>query len=249
MRKGVGENRVGKSNLLYSLRLIFDPTLPDSSRQLSQSDLWDGLEEPDEEDEIIVSVEIKEFEDDLDVLAILTDFRLDEDPDTVRLTYEFRPKAGLQGQPASDDDYEFICYGGESETKKFGHDVRRRINMNLLPALRDAEGDLATWRRSPLRPLIESAFKDVDRNDLEDIKNAIESATAQLEEFETVEELEENLGNLFAAMSGPKQDINPSLGFGATDVSKRLSNHTQAIRHIQLLRSNIPRQQGLVVLQ
>jgi len=30
---------------------------------------------------------------------------------------------------------------------------------------------------------------------------------------------------------------------------KRLSNHTQAIRHIQLLRSNIPRQQGLVVLQ
>jgi len=33
------------------------------------------------------------------------------------------------------------------------------------------------------------------------------------------------------------------------DVCKRLSNHTQAIRHIQLLRSNIPRQQGLVVLQ
>jgi len=33
------------------------------------------------------------------------------------------------------------------------------------------------------------------------------------------------------------------------DLRKRLSNHTQAIRHIQLLRSNIPRQQGLVVLQ
>jgi putative ATP-dependent endonuclease of OLD family len=25
----VGENSVGKSNLLYALRLIFDPTLPD----------------------------------------------------------------------------------------------------------------------------------------------------------------------------------------------------------------------------
>jgi len=36
---------------------------------------------------------------------------------------------------------------------------------------------------------------------------------------------------------------------GVTTWGKRLSNHTQAIRHIQLLRSNIPRQQGLVVLQ
>jgi putative ATP-dependent endonuclease of OLD family len=36
----VGENRVGKSNLLHALRLIFDPTLPDSARQLGLSDYW-----------------------------------------------------------------------------------------------------------------------------------------------------------------------------------------------------------------
>src|SRR5262249_19373175 len=41
----VGENRVGKSNLLYALRLIFDPSLPDSARQLGLSDFWDGLGE------------------------------------------------------------------------------------------------------------------------------------------------------------------------------------------------------------
>ena len=33
----VGENRVGKSNLLYALRLIFDPSLPDSARELTGS--------------------------------------------------------------------------------------------------------------------------------------------------------------------------------------------------------------------
>ena len=32
----VGENRVGKSNLLDALRLLFDPTLPDSARQLGR---------------------------------------------------------------------------------------------------------------------------------------------------------------------------------------------------------------------
>ena len=108
----VGENRVGKSNLLYALRLIFDPTLPDSARQLGLSDFWDGLGAPSAEDKIIVSVEIKEFEDDLDILALLTDHRLDGDPNTVRLTYEFRPRVELDGDPATEDDFEFICYGG-----------------------------------------------------------------------------------------------------------------------------------------
>ncbi|HGM5802251.1 TPA: AAA family ATPase, partial [Pseudomonas aeruginosa] len=46
----VGENRVGKSNLLYALRLIFDPSLPDSARQLGQGDFWDGLGEPLEDE-------------------------------------------------------------------------------------------------------------------------------------------------------------------------------------------------------
>ena len=58
---------------------------------------------------------------------MLTDFRLDDDPDTVRLTYQLRAQAGLDGPPASDDDLTFICFGGEDEAKKFGHDVRRRI--------------------------------------------------------------------------------------------------------------------------
>jgi predicted ATP-dependent endonuclease of OLD family len=80
----VSENRVGKSNLLYALRLIFDPTIPDSLRQLGLSDFWDGLDGIDKDDKIIVFVEINDFEDDLDVLAILTDFRLKDDPNTVR---------------------------------------------------------------------------------------------------------------------------------------------------------------------
>lgn len=220
----VGENRVGKSNLLYALRLLFDPTLPDSARHLSQSDFWDGLQEPTADDRIIVSVEIKEFEEDLDVLALLTDYRLDDDPETSRLTYEFRPGPALEHEPASDDDYEFICYGGESERKRFGHELRRRISMELMPALRNAEADLATWRRSPMRPLIESAFRGVDREDLEEIKDAIEAATARLGNFETVEKLADNLRIQSAAMSGPKQDIMPLLGFAATDVTRLYRN-------------------------
>jgi putative ATP-dependent endonuclease of OLD family len=220
----VGENRVGKSNLLYALRLIFDPALPDSARQLALSDFWDGLEDPDRDDKIIVSVEIRDFAADLDVLAELTDYRLDDDPETVRLTYEFRPKSDLDGDPASADDYTFVCYGGESEAKRFGYDLRRRISMDVLPALRDAEGDLAVWRRSPLRPLLERAFAEVDREDLEGIRDAIQDATSKLSDFDEVETLEENIGKLFTDMSGPRQDIKPRLGFGTTDAIKLYRN-------------------------
>ena len=220
----VGENKVGKSNLMHALRLLFDPSLPDSARELGLADFWDGLDGPEEGDKIVVSVEIEEFDDDLDILALLTDFRLDDDPDTVRLTYECRARAGLGHAPAADEDLEFICFGGESETKRFGHDLRRRLTMDLLPALRDAEGDLAAWRRSPLRPLIEEAFAGIDHADLDEIGEAIEKATKKLTAFKSVGKLEKDIGHLFAAMSGPKQDVKPRLGFGATDVTRLYRN-------------------------
>lgn len=220
----VGENRVGKSNMLYALRMVFDPTLPDSARQLGFSDFWDGLDPLEPDAKVIVSVEVKDFDDDPDILAILTDFRIDDDADTVRLTYEFRAKPDLDHPPTTEEDYEFICYGGESETKIFGHRLRRRITVDLLPALRDAEGDLGNWGRSPLRPLIESAFATVDKDDLDEIKGSIEEATEHLTDFESVKELEDDLEALFASMSGPKQDIKPSLGFGATDVNRLYRN-------------------------
>ena len=216
----VGENRVGKSNLLYALRLIFDPSLPDSSRQLGRADFWDGLDAIDENSRINVTVEIKDFEEDLDVLAVLTDFRLDDDADTVRLTYQLRPKPGLTHAPASDDDFSFICFGGEDEAKRFGHDLRRRITMDLLPALRDAEGDLAAWRRSPLRPLVEDAFVGIETDALAAIGEKISEASNAVLEFNEVESLEKQIAELFLAMSGPKQNVNPSLGFSATDSAR-----------------------------
>ncbi|WP_406226710.1 ATP-dependent nuclease [Pseudomonas siliginis] len=220
----VGENRVGKSNLLYALRLLFDPGLPDSARQLGQGDFWDGLGEPLEDEKITIFVEIQGFEEDLDLLAMLTDYRLDDDANTVRLTYELRPIPNLGRLPASDEDYEFICFGGEAERKRFGHDLRRRITMDTLPALRDAEGDLAMWRRSPLRPLIERAFSEVSRDELGAVQEAIRAATNDLTQFDPVRMLEENLGAMYRSMSGPNQDINPRLGFSTIDITRLYRN-------------------------
>lgn len=224
----VGENRVGKSNLLFALRLILDGSLPDSVRQLSIGDFWDGLETPGTGDEITISIEIKKFDDNLDVLAVLTDFRLNDDPDTVRLSYVFRPKADLEDAPSADADYEFLCFGGEDEACRFGHKTRRRITLDALPALRDAESDLRSWGRSPLRPLVEAAMKSISAEDLAAIGDAIEAAAGQLTEFDDIEALEEDIANLFLEMGGESQDVNPKLGISPTDPSR-------LHRNIQLL--------------
>ena len=38
----VGENKVGKRNLMHALSLQFDPSLPDSARDLGQAEFRDG---------------------------------------------------------------------------------------------------------------------------------------------------------------------------------------------------------------
>ena len=224
----VGENRIGKSNLIYALRLILDASLPDSARQLSISDFWDGLGIPGADDKIIISIEIMQFDNNLDVLAILTDFRLNDDPEIVRLSFEFRPRPNLEKKPTSDADYEFICFGGEDESRRFSYDVRRRITLDVLPALRDAEGDLRSWSRSPLRPLVETAIKSINSDTLAEIGAAIESAAIQITEFEDVQTLEESIAELFLEMSGESQNVNLKLGLSPTDMSR-------LHRNIQLL--------------
>ena len=216
----LGENRVGKSNLLHALRLVLDPSLSDTARHLSQTDFWDGLEERGVDDKITISVEFKDFEDDLDILALLTDFRLDNDPHTVRLTYEYRVRPELGIQPSSEEDYEFVCYGGENETKRFGYELRRRIRLDVLHALRDAEGDLSVWRRSPIRPLLEKAFGGIATEDLEVISDAIAQASANITELTVVEGLQENIAKRFATISGPRQDIKLALGLSPIEASR-----------------------------
>ena len=216
----VGENRVGKTNLIYALRLLLDATLPESARHLSLADFNDSLGPPEQGDYIAISVYIRGFEHNHNLLAVLTDYRVNDDPTTAKLTYEFRPKESLEGDPASPEDYEFICYGGEDDTRRFGYELRRRICMDLLPALRDAEGDLANWRRSPLRPLLENAFKGIAPQDLEAIKNSIENTTNGLTEFDSVKALQSELSSEYLEMSGPAQNIDLNLGIGPTDMAR-----------------------------
>lgn len=217
----VGENNVGKSNLLLALRLVLDPRLPDSARQLREEDFWDGLVEPIKNKQSIeISVEFQDFKDDKNVLAVLQEYLVKgSTPDTARLTYRFRPRAPLpEGRDLTSEDYEFLIFGGEDEKNRVGHEVRRWIPLELLPALRDAETDLSLWRQSPLRPLVERL--QLPKSTLESVAEAIDKATEQLLAEKDVQELTQAIRERLVKMVGSVLSIGPSLGFAPTTLDR-----------------------------
>lgn len=185
----VGENKIGKSNLLHALRLVLDPSLPDSARQLQKTDFWDGLGESlTKEDVISIAVELTDFEGDEDLMAVLAEHLMKPEPMVARLTYVFYPKPDLEQDPNSEADYEFSMYGGDRPENRVGYDVRRRIPLDVLHALRDAERDMSSWSRSPLKPLLDEAAKSVDRTRLTEIaKDVLATTNKVLDAPRTVE--------------------------------------------------------------
>ncbi|ANL39265.1 ATP-dependent nuclease [Rhizobium phaseoli] len=212
----LGENRVGKSNLLFAIRLVLDPTLSDAARQLKLSDFWDGCDLT-QEPQIEVHLDFAEFDNDDAHSALLTDFRIAADPTIARLSYIFRKKPEIVGPPQSGADCEFVVYGGGSEARAIPSRLRRRIALDMLDALRDAEGQLGSWRSSPLRPLLEDAISGVDRTSLEAVAADLDRATKTLEAFPTVKALEDELRSRLVGLAGKAQDIDARLRFAPAD--------------------------------
>lgn len=212
----LGENRVGKSNLLFAIRLVLDATLPDAARQLKLTDFWDGCDLTTNP-AIEVHLDFSAFDDDDALVALLTDFRTASDPTVARLSYVYRKKAGVSGVPGSSEDCEFLVYGGGDEARAVQPRVRRRIAIDLLDALRDAEGQLGSWRASPLRPLLEDAVAAVNRPDLHSIASDLETATRKLEAFPSLQALEASLRSGILDLAGTAHDIDARLRFAPAD--------------------------------
>lgn len=235
----VGENKIGKSNMLYALRLLLDPEMPDSARQLRSEDFWDGLRrvEPDEETSPIkrgqvirISVDLTNFEENEELLAVLAEHLVSPTPMVARLTYLFRPQQTLGRPPIKESDYEFITYGGDRLENSIGYELRRRLPLNLLQALRDAEGDLQSWRSSPLRPLLDRAASLIDRAQLETAAENVTEAANTVANINEIRALSEQIGLRMQTMVG-EQAVSTSFGFTPTDPDR-------LVRELRLLIDN-----------
>ena len=216
----VGENGVGKSNLIQALRLVLDPALPDTHRALREEDFWDGLPRPLADDsELRISVEFADFEDNDAQLASLAEFLVSAEPMVARLTYVARPATGDRARSRS---FDFHIFGGDREENVVPYDVRRRLPVDYFHALRDVESDLANWRRSPLRSMLERAWTAVGQETKDALKENIEAAAGELSEVESIAELTGDINETLSLIGGPQAVHEVQLGVAPTDIDRLL---------------------------
>lgn len=216
----VGENKAGKSNLLRALRLVLDPMLPDRDRQLGLEHFWDGLGDAKLGATVKVVVEITDFEHNDNLLTVLGGSLVDtETPVVARLTYLYRPKAALEGvAPQTLADYEFLVFGGTNEDNVFTAARRRELPMDYLFALRDAEGDLLNWRRSPLRPIIEELTASLDEKTREELQQLVSNAQNTLAQRPEVSAAAGKVYDRLVEMVGDEHAVSLTLGATPTNV-------------------------------
>jgi putative ATP-dependent endonuclease of OLD family len=213
----VGENRVGKSNFIHALRLVLDPTLPNSERYLRREDFWDGLSDGTSSwdpmaanEEIEVSVYFSDFEKEAEALTALAEALIEGEPMVARFTYRYFPRNG--GEEGAPPVYEWRIFGGDREDSPVPTDLRRYIWVAFLQALRDAEADLASWNRSPLRSLLQAAAEAASDDELEAAAEAIADAQAKITDLGPVKELAAAITDRTTAMVGEHHGLEAELG-------------------------------------
>lgn len=163
----VGENGVGKTNIINAIRLILDPNLSDKDRELKESDFNNSIIDPFANGvEIKISLFIDGYSNTKALMAVLAKGIVNIDnKNYVKITYKYAPVDATN----LDLGYTFVIFLGENEANIFGSYERRFFNVVVIKALRDVDADFNSKKRSPINSIISkyglsdssSAVKDI----------------------------------------------------------------------------------------
>lgn len=188
----IGENNVGKTNFIRALQLILDPQLSDEDRNLQESDFNEQLIDPMINDETIeIVIEIRGYEHNRNILAVLSDATVSKAPHTLRLTYKYYPIPRADGTNA----YEYKIFQGDDENQVFSYQQRKFLNIKVIKALRDVESEMKNSRRSPVLQLLRQY--DIEKEELEEIAESMKQNSELLLSIDEVNDLEKRINKRF----------------------------------------------------
>lgn len=193
----IGENNVGKSNLLRALQLILDPSLSDEDRRLEEPDFFDRLEDPmGNNEEILIELYIDNYSHIKNVLCQLSDATVNLDGRKVlKLTYKFFPQEDTSGKV----NYTYIIYKGDDENNLFTHEDRKYLNMRVIKAIRDVESEMRNSKTSPLTRIIKQKY-DISKEDIIKISEALKLSGANMLNLPEINDLQIKITKLFNAI-------------------------------------------------
>ncbi|WP_179301697.1 ATP-dependent nuclease [Neobacillus jeddahensis] len=202
----IGENNVGKTNFLRAIQLILDPKLSDEDRFLNDTDFYEGIESPMENgEEVKISIDIKGFDHNKMLLAILSDATLKDDPATLRLTYHYYATQNSDGTY----EYQYRIFQGTKEDVPFTHYHRRYLNLKVIPAIRDVETEMKNIRKSPINQLLKNY--DIRKEELKDIADRLKETSDEVLSIDELVHLTDSINSRFSTIIGQQVDSSVSL--------------------------------------
>lgn len=203
----IGENNVGKTNLLRAIQLILDLSLSDEDRQLEETDFFEGIENPMEnKKEIKIDIYIDNYIHIKNLLCQLSDATVDVNgTKLLKLSYKFFP----QEDAAGNTEYTYIIFKGDDETKLFTYEDRKYLNIRVIKAIRDVESEMRNSKSSPLTKLIKQKY-DIKADDIKSISEALQATGSNTLDLPELNDLQKKIGTLFnsiIAFSNDEFDI------------------------------------------
>jgi putative ATP-dependent endonuclease of OLD family len=216
----IGENSIGKTNFLRAIQLVLDPSFSDEDRYLEESDFFDGLENPIENKEIIeIKIYLSNYSNNKNILAQLSDATVKEaGEEKLLITYKYFPVEKENGET----EYEYIIFKGQDETNRFNHEDRKFINIKVIKALRDVEGEMKNTRTSPVNKLLKNYC--IDKKDLKDIAEKLRESGSDVLGLDEIVDLSKNINSRFSNILGTGSNFNVSLKTIDIDPNKLLTS-------------------------
>lgn len=216
----IGENNIGKTNFLRALQLILDPSFSDEDRYLDEKDFFDGLENPMENRQIIeIKIYFSNYDNNKTILAQLSDASVKENSEEkLLITYRYFPVEKENG----DIEYQYIIFKGKNESNRFTHEDRKFINIRVIKALRDVEGEMKNTRTSPVNRLLKSYC--IDKSDLKDIAEKLGESGSDVLDLDEIVDLGKNINNRFTSILGMGNNFSVSLKTIDIDPNKLLTS-------------------------
>lgn len=230
----VGENNIGKSNMLDALSLIFISNHGWRRRQLNQDDFNNELVVqgvwPSIKVEVILSEIITE-----DEMALAYKW-LTKEPGQAKLTYVFRPKGNCKKTPPVNptlitdlkipiDQYEWVIFGGEKETNDiFDHQMLQRFTFESVDALRDATSELSR-SSSKLHKIISSY--DQDEKNKDEVLLKVQELNKQIKLSSEIDKAQKAINDYLKLITGHLHQ--------RTEIQMAESSYEQLLKNLKVL--------------
>lgn len=206
----IGSNDIGKSNLLYALRLLFDKSLSDRDLELSFSD-YNAYTEADS---IQITVCISDIME--DCLKSIFIGAIEND-----ITY-------IQYNNSKDGEYSIFC-GPDLDLmeKKQGRFYLKRLNLEYVDTNRDLFSFIKRERLKLLQIskglLNEEKFEE-DKKSLQQLQTELNDINKKIDEVNYVRNALKTVNGELAKMSINNEDQEIRFVAGSSDINKLLDN-------------------------